>query len=81
MNKLKNLRGTFDLLPDQLTKWQNAEQIIRQELFKASIKEIRTPILESTDLFIRGIGESTDVVSKEMYTFLDKGKRSLVSIN
>ena len=73
---MKNLRGTFDLLPDQLTKWQNAEQIIRQELFKASIKEIRTPILESTDLFIRGIGDSTDVVSKEMYTFLDKGKRS-----
>ncbi|MBO8243489.1 histidine--tRNA ligase [Prochlorococcus marinus XMU1411] len=76
MNNLKNLRGTIDLLPDQLIKWQNVEKILLEQLARASIKEIRTPILEMTELFIRGIGEGTDVVSKEMYTFLDRGERS-----
>ena len=76
MNNLKNLRGTVDLLPDQLIKWQNVEKILLEQLSRASIKEIRTPILEMTELFIRGIGEGTDVVSKEMYTFLDRGERS-----
>ena len=73
MNNFKNLRGTVDLLPDQLIKWQNVEKIIIEQLFRASVKEIRTPILEMTELFRRGIGENTDVVSKEMYTFLDRG--------
>ena len=76
MNNLKNLRGTVDLLPDQLIKWQNVEKILLEQLERASINEIRTPILEMTELFIRGIGEGTDVVSKEMYTFLDRGERS-----
>ena len=76
MNNLKNLRGTVDLLPEQLIKWQNVEKILLEQLTRASIKEIRTPILEMTELFIRGIGEGTDVVSKEMYTFLDRGGRS-----
>jgi len=76
LNNLKNLRGTVDLFPDQLIKWQNVEKIVLEQLSRASIKEIRTPILEMTELFIRGIGESTDVVSKEMYTFLDRGERS-----
>ena len=76
MNNLKNLRGTVDLLPEQLIKWQNVEKILLEQLARASIKEIRTPILEMTELFIRGIGEGTDVVSKEMYTFLDRGERS-----
>ena len=76
LNNLKNLRGTVDLLPDQLIKWQNVEKILLEQLTRASIKEIRTPILEMTELFIRGIGEGTDVVSKEMYTFLDRGERS-----
>ncbi len=76
MNNLKNLRGTIDLIPDQLTKWQNVERIIKQELLRASIKEIRTPIIEMTELFVRGIGEGTDVVNKEMYTFIDRGERS-----
>ena len=76
MNNFKNLRGTVDLLPDHLTKWQNVEEIVLKQLLRASIKEIRTPILEMTELFIRGIGEGTDVVSKEMYTFLDRGERS-----
>ena len=76
MNNLKNLRGTVDLLPDQLIKWQNVEKILLEQLSRASIREIRTPILEMTELFTRGIGEGTDVVSKEMYTFLDRGDRS-----
>ena len=76
MNNLKNLRGTVDLLPDELIKWQNVEKILFEQLARASINEIRTPILEMTELFIRGIGEGTDVVSKEMYTFIDRGNRS-----
>ena len=56
LNNLKNLRGTVDLLPDQLIKWQNVEKILLEQLARASIKEIRTPILEMTELFIRGIG-------------------------
>ena len=76
MNNLKNLRGTTDLLPDQLTKWQNVENIIKEQLLRAHVREIRTPIIEMTELFVRGIGEGTDVVNKEMYTFLDRGERS-----
>ena len=64
LNNLKNLRGTIDLLPDQLIKWQNVEKIVLEQLERASIKEIRPPILEMTELYIRGIAEGTDVVSK-----------------
>ena len=63
-------------MPDQLIKWQNVESIFREQLQRSSVKEIRTPIIEMTELFERGIGETTDVVSKEMYTFLDRGERS-----
>ena len=76
LNNFRNLRGTVDLLPDQLIKWQNVEKIILEQLLRASVKEIRTPIIEKTELFLRGIGEGTDVVSKEMYTFIDRGERS-----
>ena len=76
MDNLKNLRGTVDILPSQLIKWQNIENIIKLQLSRSSVKEIRTPILEMTELFSRGIGENTDVVSKEMYTFKDRGDRS-----
>ena len=76
MNNLKNLRGTTDLLPEQLKKWQNVENIIKEQLLRAHVREIRTPIIEMTELFVRGIGEGTDVVNKEMYTFIDRGERS-----
>jgi len=76
LNNLKNLRGTTDLLPEQLKKWQNVENIIKKQLLRAHVREIRTPIIEMTELFVRGIGEGTDVVNKEMYTFLDRGERS-----
>ena len=65
-----------DLLPSQIHLWQEVESIARKHFFRAGISEIRTPLLESTDLFARGIGEGTDVVGKEMYTFLDRGDRS-----
>ena len=65
MNNLKNLRGTVDLLPDQLIKWQNVEKIILEQLSRASIKEIRTPVLEMTELFIRGIGEEETKTRKK----------------
>ena len=67
------------MFPDQLIKWQNVEKIVLEQLSRASIKEIRTPILEMTELFIRGIGEGTDVVSKEMYTFLDRVRDLVLS--
>jgi histidyl-tRNA synthetase len=65
-----------DLLPQQTALWQRIEATARRHFQRASIAEIRTPVLEVTELFARGIGEATDVVGKEMYTFLDRGERS-----
>ena len=65
-----------DLLPERIPLWQRIEATAREHFHRAAIGEIRTPLLELTELFARGIGESTDVVGKEMYTFLDRGDRS-----
>jgi histidyl-tRNA synthetase len=65
-----------DLLPERLGLWQRVEATARDHFRRAAIAEIRTPLLEPTELFARGIGEATDVVGKEMYTFLDRGERS-----
>ena len=65
-----------DLLPEQTRRWQAVEAVAREHFRRAGIEEIRTPLLEVTDLFARGIGEGTDVVGKEMYSFLDRGERS-----
>ncbi len=65
-----------DLLPDQVGLWQHVEGSAREHFRRCGITEIRTPLLEVTELFARGIGEATDVVGKEMYTFLDRGERS-----
>ncbi len=65
-----------DLLPEQTRLWQAIEATAREHFRRAGVEEIRTPVLEPTDLFARGIGEATDVVGKEMYTFLDRGERS-----
>ncbi|MGI6648022.1 MAG: histidine--tRNA ligase [Bacillota bacterium] len=70
-------RGTNDILPGQAEKWRYLEEQIRQICFEYGFGEIRTPIFEQTELFQRGVGETTDVVEKEMYTFLDKGETSL----
>ena len=76
MEPLQSLRGTVDLLPGQTPYWQRVEAVAREQFRRAGIAEIRTPLLEVTELFARGIGEATDVVGKEMYTFLDRGERS-----
>ncbi|WP_269610006.1 histidine--tRNA ligase [Prochlorococcus marinus] len=76
MTNLKNLRGMVDLLPAQSYGWQKVESIALEHFSRAGLQEIRTPIIEQTELFSRSIGENTDVVGKEMYTFDDRGGRS-----
>ena len=70
-------RGTKDILPDQVNAWQWLENKIRELCEIYGYEEIRTPTFEHTELFRRGIGEGTDVVEKEMYTFTDRGDRSI----
>lgn len=70
-------RGTQDILPGQSEKWQQVEKVLRDLSHVYRYKEIRTPIFESTELFQRGVGDTTDIVQKEMYTFTDRGGRSL----
>lgn len=77
MELIKALRGTRDILPDEIRYWQWVESVAREILLQANYQEIRTPIFEQTALFERGIGEATDVVGKEMYTFIDRGERSI----
>lgn len=70
-------KGTQDLLPGVVEKWQFIEEKARDLSRRFNYREIRTPIFEQTTLFSRGVGETTDIVEKEMYTFLDKGDRSM----
>ena len=71
------LRGFKDILPDEIPKWRRLEETARETLESFGFKEIRTPILEKTSIFARGVGEATDIVEKEMYTFLDKSNESI----
>lgn len=77
MGQIQAIRGTRDILPAEVSYWQRLEATAREILKGAVYQEIRTPIFEQTDLFERGIGEATDVVGKEMYTFTDRGDRTL----
>lgn len=70
-------RGTQDILPEVSGNWQYIERTVRDICRLYGFKEIRTPVFENTELFLRGIGDTTDIVSKEMYTFTDRGERSL----
>lgn len=70
-------RGTHDILPSESYQWHKIEKKIEEICLEFGYKEIRTPMFESTELFERGVGDTTDVVQKEMYTFLDKGGRSV----
>lgn len=70
-------KGTKDILPNEVYKWQYIESKIKDIFENAGMKEIRVPVFEHTELFSRGVGETTDVVQKEMYTFEDKGGRSI----
>ena len=70
-------KGTKDLLPEESYKWQEVESKVKKVFDSYNFKEIRVPVFEHTELFQRGVGETTDVVQKEMYTFDDKGGRSI----
>lgn len=70
-------RGTNDFLPGKIEKWHALEETLRQISRLYGLQEIRTPIFEHTELFLRSVGETTDIVEKEMYTFEDRGERSL----
>ena len=70
-------RGTNDILPGDVEKWQYVEKVARDICRRFNVSEIRTPLFEHTELFQRGVGETTDIVEKEMYTFQDRGERSL----
>ncbi|TQR14795.1 histidine--tRNA ligase [Psychrobacillus soli] len=74
---IKVPRGTQDILPSETGKWQVVEELIRETCRMYQYKEIRTPIFEHTELFTRSVGDTTDIVQKEMYTFQDRGDRSL----
>lgn len=73
----RTLKGMQDILPPDIMLWQKVEQTARQIFSVYGFQEIRTPIMESTSVFSRSIGETTDIVEKEMYTFADKGDRSV----
>lgn len=70
-------KGTKDVLPAQSYKWQFVEDCAKKVARAFNISEVRTPVFEHTELFARGVGDTTDIVNKEMYTFLDKGGRSI----
>jgi len=70
---ISTVRGTRDILPSDVGRWQRLETVARRICRQYGYQEIRTPILEREELFARGTGESTDIVQKEMYTFIDKG--------
>lgn len=74
---IKAPKGTKDILPSEIYKWQYVEKKISELCSNFGFKEIRLPVFEHTELFQRGVGDTTDIVQKEMYTFLDKGERSI----
>lgn len=74
---IRGVRGAADILPVEVGRWQRVEVATRRILENFGYQEIRTPIFERTELFVRGIGEGTDIVEKQMYTFQDRGKESL----
>lgn len=75
--KFRSIKGTKDILPDETFRWQFVEMTIRSVMHSFNYKEIRTPVFEETALFKRSIGELTDIVGKEMYTFIDRSETSL----
>ena len=70
-------KGTKDVVPEESYRWQYLESTIRKIVRKYGLLEARTPCIEHTELFLRGVGDTTDIVQKEMYTFTDKGDRSI----
>ena len=75
--ELAAIRGTKDILPGEVEKWQALERLARETFELYAFRELRAPVFEATELFEKGTGSTSDVVTKEMYTFMDKGGRSL----
>lgn len=73
----KRIKGTEDIFGDDIKYWYYIENVVKETVRLYGYSEIRTPIFEATELFIRSVGEETDIVQKEMYTFEDKGQRSI----
>ena len=76
-DQIKSVRGMPAILPGEIKKWQYIEAVAKSVLNTYSYNEIRTPIVERSELFQRKIGENTDIVAKEMYTFYDRNDQSL----
>src|SRR6266446_3649934 len=74
------IRGTYDVLPGDIGIWHALEDRLRQTFHRYGFGEIRTPVFEATDLFVRGVGEETDIVSKEMYTFADRDESKSLTL-
>ena len=77
---IQKIKGTMDLLPEQTPLYRHMEQVMREEAEKYGFGEIRTPMFENTELFVRGVGDTTDVVQKEMYTFVDKDEGRSITL-
>ena len=77
MSQLRSIKGTHDILPEDSNKWQDFERVIHETCKRSGYKEIRTPIFEDTKVFSRGVGEDSDIVSKEMYSWEDRDGTSL----
>ncbi len=77
MNPIRRIKGTQDIIGRDCARWVAVETLIREVMRLYNFSEIRTPVFEATDLFARGIGQLTDIVSKEMYTFNDRGKKQI----
>src|SRR4051794_16101185 len=77
MSRINAPKGFEDILPADSWKWQAVEGIAREVAMRYHFAEIRTPVMEHTELFHRGVGETSDIVQKETYTFTDRGGRSM----
>ena len=77
MNQIRTIKGTYDILPENSKNWQRLEKIIHNNASLYGYEEIRTPIIEEAGLFNRGIGQDTDIVSKEMYSWVDRDKKNI----
>ena len=77
---IQKIKGTMDILPDETPLFRKIEAIVREEAERYGFGEIRTPTFENTELFVRGVGDTTDVVQKEMYTFADRDENRSISL-
>ena len=75
--KYQRIRGMQDLLPDEQPYWAHVEASCHDLAARFGFERLEAPVLEATELFVRGVGDATDIVSKEMYSFIDKGEDAL----